>query len=187
MDLSIAALQYDPTFNMAGRSSFTWPVMENANMLAHDFASYVSDVSLSPRTGSRSTTASPPRGILTAEQRELKRQRDQARRDSKMSQRQQRAHSSSSSYVQSPPISMADIRTGASSLPIYTTAPSQISALSAPVSTVAPQQYMPSYSPPLESQSSMFSQQYSPQPYLQMGYSSGYPSTTSSSLPSHYG
>ncbi|KAB5581084.1 hypothetical protein GE09DRAFT_1168330 [Coniochaeta sp. 2T2.1] len=185
--MSTVALQYDPTFNMAGRSSFTWPVMESANLLGHDLGSYASDVSLSPPHGSRSVTASPPRGILTAEQRELKRQRDQARRDSKMSQRQRRADSSSSSYVHSPPVSMADLTTAASSLPIYTTAPSQISVLAEPVSTVASQQYMPSYSPPLESQSNMFSNQYSSQPYMQMGYSSNYQNATSSSLPSHYG
>ncbi len=172
---------------MAGRSSFTWPVMESANLLGHDLSSYASDVSLSPPNGSRSITASPPRGILTAEQRELKRQRDQVRRDSKMSQRQTRADSSSSSYVHSPPVTMADLTTGASNLPIYTTAPSQISVLAEPVSTIAPHQYMPSYSPPLDSQPNMFSGQYSPQPYLQMGYSSSYPNTASSSLPSHYG
>ncbi|OIW35620.1 hypothetical protein CONLIGDRAFT_65018 [Coniochaeta ligniaria NRRL 30616] len=185
--MSTVALQYDPTFNMAGRSSFTWPVMESANLLGHDLSSYTSDVSLSPPNGSRSITASPPRGILTAEQRELKRQRDQVRRDSKMSQRQGRADSSSSSYVHSPPVTMADLTTGASSLPVYTTAPSQITVLAEPVSTLAPQQYMPSYSPPLESQPNMFSNQYSPQPYLQMGYSSSYPNTAPPSLPSHYG
>lgn len=172
---------------MAGRSTFNWPAMENANLLAHNLASYASDVSLSPPTGSKSVTASPPRGILTAEQRELKRQRDQARRDSKMSQRQMRADSRSSSYAHSPPITMADLATGASSLPVYGTAPSQISPLSEPVSTVAPQQYMQPYSPPLESQPNMFSNHYPPQPYLQMAYSpSGYSTTTSSSLPSHY-
>lgn len=185
--MSTVALQYDPTFNMAGRSSFTWPGMENANLLGHDLGSYASDVSLSPPSGSRSVTASPPRGMLTAEQRELKRQRDQVRRDTKMSQRQSRADSSSSSYVHSPPVTMADLTTGASSLPIYTTAPSQISVLADPASTLAPQQYMASYSPPLETQSNLFSNQYSPQQYLQMGYPPSYPSTTSPSLASHYG
>lgn len=173
---------------MAGRSSFNWPVIENANLLAQNLASYASDVSLSPPTGSESVTASPPRGILTAEQRELKRQRDQARRDSKMSQRQRRADSSSSSYVHSPPITMADLSSGGSGVPVYSTAPSQMSVLSEPVSTVAPQHYMPSYSPPMESQSNMFSDPYSPQQYLQMGYSPpGYSTAASSSLPSHYG
>lgn len=185
---SIVALQYDPTFNMAGRSNFTWPVMESANMLGNELNSYASDVSLTSPGHSRSGTASPPRGLISAEQRELKRQRDQARRGAKISQRQSRADSgSSSTYVNSPPVTMADLTTGASSLPIYTTAPSQISVLAEPVSTIAPQQYMPSYSPPLESQSNMFASQYSPQTYMQMGYSSSYPNTTSPSLPSHYG
>jgi hypothetical protein len=172
---------------MAGRTNFTWPVMESANLLGHNLGSYGSDVSLTPPSAPRSVTSSPPRGILTAEQRELKRQRDQARRDTKISQRQRRADSGASSYVHSPPVTMADLTTGASSLPIYTTAPSQISVLAQPVSTLAPQQYLPSYSPPMESQANMFSSQYSPQPYLQMGYSSNYPTSTSASLPSQYG
>jgi hypothetical protein len=104
-----------------------------------------------------------------------------------MSQRQRRADSSSSSYVHSPPSTISELTTGASSLPLYTSAPSQISALSEPVTSVAPQPYMPTYTPPLEAQSDMFASQYSTQPYLQMGYSTGYPNATSSSLPSHYG
>ncbi len=51
--------------------------------------SYASDASLSPPTASRSVTASPPRHSIafTAQQRELKRQRDQVRREAKAASR----------------------------------------------------------------------------------------------------
>ncbi|KAK7972475.1 hypothetical protein PG988_006609 [Apiospora saccharicola] len=58
---------------------------QGAIHLGHNLGSvgHGSDVSSSPPSTSRSVTRSPPRGILTPEQRELKRQRDLSRHDSK--------------------------------------------------------------------------------------------------------
>lgn len=142
---------------------------------------YGSDASLTPPSGSRSVTASPPRTTLTAEQRELKRQRDQARHNSKLQARGRRTDSASSS-VYSPPVTLADMTTGAPSMAVYTTAPSQISLLAEPS---APQ-YLPPFSPPLQdqSQANMFSSPYPPQSYM-TDY--GYPPSSAPSLPSHYG
>jgi hypothetical protein len=118
-------------------------------LLGHDLASmgHASDASLTPPSGSRSVTASPPRANMTAEQRELKRQRDQARRSSKEAARIRR--SSSNPYVQGTPITMAEAVSAALTLPVYTTAPASISLLAEPVTTMASQTYVPSYSPPL--------------------------------------
>ncbi|EAQ89315.1 hypothetical protein CHGG_05934 [Chaetomium globosum CBS 148.51] len=157
-------------------------VMESNNglMPPHDLGPYGSDASLTPPSGSRSVTASPPRTNLTAEQRELKRQRDQARHNSKMQVRGRRTDSGSSVY--SPPVTLSDMTTGASSMPVYTTAPSQISLLAEPS---APH-YLPPFSPPLQdqNQAAMFTNSYPPQSYMP-DYS--YPPSTGPSLPSHYG
>lgn len=130
------------------RSSMTWPGLDaNVDLLGHDLGSmsHGSDVSLTPPTSSRSITASPPRGPLTPEARELKRQRDQARRDSKNSVRARRAMSTASFSSNSPPMTMAEF-SGAPALPIYSTSPSQISLLAEPVTTVPGSSYIPSYS-----------------------------------------
>jgi hypothetical protein len=153
-------------------------------MLGHDLGHYGSDASsMTPPSGSRSVTSSPPRttlAIMTTEQRELRRQRDQARRDTKLQVRAHRTGSGSSS-VYSPPATLADLATGASSMPIYTTAPSQISLLAEPPTS----SYLPSFSPPLsdQSQAGMFQNPYPPQSYMD------YPAytTTAPSLPSQYG
>ncbi|KAK3939121.1 hypothetical protein QBC46DRAFT_263886 [Diplogelasinospora grovesii] len=212
--MSAVAVHYDAGFNMGSRSSYsTWPgeqqqqprstigphgysqqrlVLESSSgLLGPDLSHhhYGSDASMTPPSGSRSVTASPPRGALTPEQRELKRQRDQARRDTKMQVRTRRTGSGSSS-VYSPPVSLADLSTGASSLPIYTTAPSQISLLAEPPTT----QYLPPFSPPLTDQShyqsggGSYTSSYPPPSSYMTDYSS-YPPTTSAppSLPSHYG
>lgn len=178
---STIALQYDSTFNMAGRSPYGWPVMDNNSMLGQDLGSYASDVNhLGPADHhSRSVTGSPPK-MLTPQQRDLKRQTDQARHDHKIAQRQRRT-GSGSSYVPSPPLTMAELTTGASSMPIYSSAPSQISLLTAPASSVAPHQYIPSYAPPMDNH---FSPPYQSQPYM---YSTSYPTTTAQSMPPHYG
>lgn len=162
-------------------------VMEAGNgLLGHDLSSYTSDASLTPPSGSRSVTASPPRGILSPEVRELKRQQDQARRDSKA--RMRRA-GSGSSFGQSPPVTMADLAAATSTaLPVYTTGPTQISLQAEPTTaaTLAPSPYLPSYSPPLTDQGqAMFPGHYQ-QPYLQ-DYGSGYPSSTGPGLPPQYG
>lgn len=150
-------------------------------MPPHDLGAYGSDVSLTPPSGSRSVTASPPRTGLTAEQRELKRQRDQARHNSKMQARGRRTDSASSVY--SPPVSLADMTSAASNMPVYTTAPSHLPLLTEPS---APQ-YMPPFSPPLQdqNQAAMFTNSYTSQSYL-ADYSS-YPPSTAPGLPPHYG
>lgn len=122
-------------------------------MLGHDLASMsaASDASMTPPIGSRSITSSPPRGTFTPEQRELKRQQDQARRDSKSSMRARRAMSNNyPAPSPSPPITMSEFST-AHAMPIYTTAPSQINLLAEPVTSVGGQPYIPAYStsPPL--------------------------------------
>lgn len=148
-------------------------------------------------------TNSPHR--LSPEQRELKRQRDQARRGSKLSARLSRAesHSSPGSHYEmaSPPHSAnGDYTTSTSSLPsipIYTTAPSDLSLLTEPT-TLAPQLLLPPYSPPLPTSSSLplhspplpsSTSTVFPSPYQQAAYLPEYPYTpsSSSSVSSHYG
>lgn len=193
-------------FGMGSRSSFPWPGMEGSSgLLGHDLSSYgAPDPSLSPASTSRSMTGSPPRGTLTPEQRELKRQRDLARRDSKAATRLRRAGSAS---YQSPPTTIAEMAHGAAagtgSVSMYTTtaAPSQMSLLTEPVAShggggggaMAPPSYMSSYSPPLgtaadhqaAAAAAMFQN-----PYQQTAYLSDYPTypaVTTPPLPSHYG
>ncbi|KAF4629135.1 hypothetical protein G7Y89_g9006 [Cudoniella acicularis] len=91
--------QYDARFDGGIRQSYTWPHFEmneqfmpqipspplNPSMLtAYD------DPKLMP-IYARSLSSSPPRASLTPEQRELKRQRDHARRDSKTRARRERS------------------------------------------------------------------------------------------------
>ncbi|KAK0613055.1 hypothetical protein B0T17DRAFT_657794 [Bombardia bombarda] len=180
--MSTVALQYDSGYNMGSRASFGWPVLEpGSGLLGPDLSHYTSDPSLTPPSGSRSVTASPPRGTLTAEQRELKRQRDQARHSSKMYSRGHRTGSSSSS-VYSPTTSLADPGTGASNMPIYTTAPAQISLLAEPPTT----QYLPSFSSPIHdhNQGGIYTNPYPASSYM-TNYN--YSSTAAPSLPPHYG
>jgi hypothetical protein len=143
-------------------------------------SSYGSDASLTPPSGSRSVTASPPRNTLTPEQRELKRQRDQARHSSKLHSRGHRTNSASSAY--SPPVTLADMTTGASSMSMYTTAPSQISLLA---ESSAPQ-YLAPFSAPLsdQNQANVYSNPYPSQSYMP---DYGYAPSTAQSLPSHFG
>lgn len=199
--MSAVAVSYDPRMEMGvPRSTYTWhgihALESSPELLSHDISNvgHGSDISsLTPPSGSRSLTSSPPRPILTPEQRELKRQRDQARRDSKTSARVRRGMSNNSypSTAQSPPVAMHDF-SSASSMPIYTTAPSQISLLAEPVTTVGPS-YMSSYSTsplPDHGNSQMFSPHYSPLPsndYMSMNYPAGYPPPPSTqSLSSQY-
>lgn len=215
--MSTAALHFDPGFNhfsMGSRSSFAWPGMckpdnswpaphprqgdpsniaadvvlepTNGGLLGQDMGHYAPESSLSPPMHSRSATSSPPR--MSAEQRELKRQREQARRDSKLSARIQRAGSqgSHSGYdVASPPPTQGEFAhtSSMSSMPVYTTAPTDISLLTEPT-TLAPQMVLPSYSPPLPSSNQMGF----PSPYQQPQYMDyAYPPSTGAPLSSHYG
>ncbi|KAH8893763.1 hypothetical protein GQ53DRAFT_96896 [Thozetella sp. PMI_491] len=182
-NMSAIALPYAHEFNMGPRSAMTWPVLGAESLLGHDLSPYAtSDSSMTPppSAGSRSVTSSPPRSVLlTPEQRELKRQRDQARRDNKIQVRARRSDSASSVYSQSPPVSLADLSPVPSSLPLYTSAPSGISLLAEPTS-MGPNQYLPPFSPPLPSEPTMFP--YPPTTY--MGEYSTY--ATAPSLASHY-
>ncbi|UKZ53730.1 hypothetical protein TrVGV298_007527 [Trichoderma virens] len=151
--MSAVAIQFDPTFSVGSRPAFSWPGMFESNnttstMMAQDFSSILHPVSescVSPPSVPKTLPASPPRGILTPEQRELKKQRDRARRDSRASTRIQRGSSSGSSYMGSPPMSVSDV-TSTMALPIYTTAPPAMSLLS----ESAPALSDPSYLPPLQ-------------------------------------
>ncbi|KAK7951537.1 uncharacterized protein PG986_007265 [Apiospora aurea] len=190
-DMSTVAVHYDSRFEMGvPRSSYTWPDA-GADLLGHDLGSvsHGSDVSLTPPSTSRSVTSSPPRGTLTPEQRELKRQRDLARRDSKASMRARRGMSGSYNS-HSPPVSMNEFQPS-SALPVYTTSSSQISLLAEPVTTVSGTGYIPSYSSPLpEPNHSMFSGNFASLPtnaYMNLDYPSAYPpASTSHSANSHY-
>ena len=148
--------------------------------MSPELGSYGSDSSF---TGSRSGTASPPRTSLSAEQRELKRQRDQARRDSKMHVRGRRAGSSSSSGVYSPPPSMAVLSSGAPSLPVYTSA-GPVSLLTEPHTTHYHAQFSPPLSDHHHSQSNLYHNPYTAPAYIN---DYGYPASATSSLASHYG
>ncbi|KAI0404997.1 hypothetical protein F4802DRAFT_209927 [Xylaria palmicola] len=199
-NMSTVAVPFDPRMEMGvPRSTYTWHsihgIESSPELLSHDVSSvgHGSDVnSLTPPSGSRSSTSSSPRPILTPEQRELKRQRDQARRDSKTSVRVRRGmsnHSYPPHAAQSPPVAMHDF-SSASALPIYTTAPAQISLLAEPVTTVGPS-YMPSYSTsplPEHGNPQMFSH-YSPLPssdYMAMNYPGYPPPPSTQSLSSQY-
>ncbi|ORY66448.1 uncharacterized protein BCR38DRAFT_339446 [Pseudomassariella vexata] len=201
-NMSTVAVQFDPRYDLGvPRSSYTWPGMHQqlqyqqdyvlnphqvlesgVDLLGHDLSPSVghgSDASLTPSSGSGSVPASPPRGPMTAEQRELRRQRDQARRDSKTSVRARRALSNASYTSQSPPVTMAEF-SSASTMPIYTTSPAQISLLAEPVTSVTGS-YMPAYSTsPLPDPGNLPSSD-----YMNMGYSPGFPPTTQG-LTSHY-
>ncbi|KAH8837380.1 hypothetical protein MCOR07_011752 [Pyricularia oryzae] len=177
---AVASLNFDPMFDMGPRSSYSWS--------GHQLGHYGSEASLTPPSGTSSVTASPPRN-MSAEQRELKRQQDQARRNSKNAARMRRA-GSGSTYGQSPPVSLAELATPAS-LPVYTTGPTQISLLAEPPTslTSAASYSLPTYSTSLPSDpqsQTVFSNPYQPQPYLQE-YQPAYPTTTPPGLPSHYG
>ncbi|KAK6071190.1 hypothetical protein SCUP234_00695 [Seiridium cupressi] len=192
--MSAVAVQYDSRVEMGfPRSSLTWPGLEpNMDFLGHDLMSQAgSDASMTPPSTSRSATSSPPRGIMSPEQRELKRQRDQARRDSKTSVRARRALSTASYASASPPVTMAEFST-ASPMPIYTTSPSQISLLAEPVTTVPGSTYIPSYSTsPLPEPSSMFASPFPTLPssgYMGMDYSPSFqPPPPPHGLHGHFG
>lgn len=174
-NMTATAIQFDPTFSMGPRSAFTWPGTQhaaysekpfiltmpsghmehspsNSSMLASDLASITShgsEPSLTPPSVTRSITSSPPRLSFTPEQRELKKQRDRARQNAKLSTRLRRTSSNTSSYMDSPPPMPMQDATGAMNMPIYSTAPAPISLLTEPASSMAGQSYLPSYSPPM--------------------------------------
>ncbi|KAK4230955.1 hypothetical protein QBC38DRAFT_355796 [Podospora fimiseda] len=181
--MSTVAVHYDTGFSMGSRSNFTWPVVmdSGSGLLQPDISQYGSEASLSPPSASRSVTGSPPRSNLTPEQRELKRQRDQHRHSSKLQVRGRRAGSGSDSMY-SPPATLADLSTGPSAIPVYTTAPPPMPLMAEP----QPPQYLPPFSPqiPDQGQASMFTNPYPPQSYMP---DYGYQASAPPSLPSQFG
>lgn len=145
-----------------------------SSLVPPEYGAYGSDAGYTPPSGSRSVTASPPRIGLTPEQRELKRQHDQARHDAKLQIRGRRMESPASS-VYSPPATLGDLTTSTTALPVYTTAPAQLPLLSEP-----PTQYMGPYNQPTPS---MYATPYSPPQNTYLDYTS-YPPPAAPSLPS---
>ncbi|KAF4980820.1 hypothetical protein FZEAL_3258 [Fusarium zealandicum] len=155
---SAVALQFDPTFSMGPRSAFTWPGSLDSHcsgntMLRSGLSTMgqVSGNSLTPPPQSRSLTSSPPRLSLTADQREMKRHQDKARRDTRLVSRVRRA--SSNPYVDSPPSAMTlSSATTTMSLPAYTTASAPVNLMGEPATTMGSSTYLQSYSPAMEEQ-----------------------------------
>ncbi|KAH8179884.1 hypothetical protein LIA77_01403 [Sarocladium implicatum] len=190
--MSAVAIPFDPTFTLGPRSNFTWPgPLESTN--SSDSISTRDNLSIGGQSiespilanTARSLTASPPQGHFTPEQRELKRQQDRVRRDSRLSARLKREGSNTSFFDSPPPMGLPDGPTGPMDMPQYSAAPTHMSLLSDP-SSLPNGHYMTSYSPPLpESQpgAPMF-----PTPYQQplpgsypvsMDYPGSYGSPTS--------
>ena len=133
---------------MSSKDSFPWPGMmanhdSNANLLGHDLSmGPASDGGYASTSGSRSANGSPPRYPLSAEQRELKRQMDQARRESKSAARFRR--SNSNPYLSDTATSTA------LNVPSYTASTAPISLLAEPATTgVQGQNYLSAYNQPL--------------------------------------
>ncbi|KAH8743088.1 hypothetical protein F5883DRAFT_722806 [Diaporthe sp. PMI_573] len=158
----------------------------NGGFVGQDMRHCTPESSLSPPVHLRYTTSSPPR--MNAEQRELKRQRGQARRDSKLLARIQRAgcQGSHSGYDVSPPPSTQGEFAHTSSMsgmPVYTTVPTEMPLLTEPT-TLAPQMVLPAYSPPLPSSNQMDCHS----PYQRPKYMDySYPPLTGAPLSSHCG
>ncbi|KAL1870248.1 hypothetical protein VTK73DRAFT_2797 [Phialemonium thermophilum] len=187
--MSTAALQYESASDMANRSPFSWQVIESSNgLLDNDLGAYATDLTFPSSTGQGSAVASPPRGPLTAEQRELKRQRDLARRDSKRAVRTRRTDSGSS-YMPSPPGTLPDMAGSPSAMPVYSTAPAQISLLADPPSTLPSQPYLNPYSAPVgdQGQTDLFPNPYAPPSYISVDYPPNYPVSSAPSLSTNYG
>lgn len=136
---------------MNDKQSFNWSNMmpnpdDHASLLNHHLAlGGGSDGSYASTAGSRSINGSPPRQPLSVEQRELKRQMDHARRESKSAARFRR--SNSNPYLE-------DATTSALGMPAYTAAAAPISLLAEPATSVPGQGYLSAYSQPLQEPSS---------------------------------
>ena len=120
---TVGVQQYDGRFDAGVRQSYTWPRKLNVSdyrqamliepdfdmgepFAPHDLSPGMSSGNLAPYEDpklipiyARSLSSSPPRASLTPEQRELKRQRDHARRNSKT--RIRRDRSTSNPYIMS--------------------------------------------------------------------------------------
>ncbi|WKT39054.1 hypothetical protein QSH57_000873 [Fusarium oxysporum f. sp. vasinfectum] len=126
--MSTVAIQFDPAFTMGPRSAFTWP---------------------GPLESIEIRDIEPPRLSLSADQREVKRQSDRARRDSRLVNRMRRANSNS--YVDSSPSALGlATTTTAMNISAYTTAPAPVTLMSDTPTTMSSSTYLQSYSPSLE-------------------------------------
>ena len=104
---------------------------------------------LSPKSqGSRAS--SPVPSSYTSEQRELKRQHDRARRDSRLSARMRRY--SSTSYGEQSPMGSVDTVSNMGISGYSSAAPDTMSILGEPPSSMAPSSYATQYSPAMSEQ-----------------------------------
>ncbi|KAH6986676.1 hypothetical protein EDB80DRAFT_589994, partial [Ilyonectria destructans] len=155
---STVALQFDPSFSMGPRSAFAWPGPLESNAFGNSMISpgpssmgQVSGTSLTPPPHARSLTCSPPRLSLAADQRELKRHQDKARRDMRLVTRMRRT--SSNSFVDSPPPAMTlPSATSTMSLPAYTTTSAPVALMSEPLTIMSSLTYLQSYGPAIDDQ-----------------------------------
>ncbi|KAI9903050.1 hypothetical protein N3K66_002402 [Trichothecium roseum] len=155
--MSAVAMPFNPTFSLGHPAApFTWPAgpldnhMHPDSLVGSEISSLpaASDPSLTPPTSASSLTSSPPRSSFSEEQRELKRQRDRARRDSRLASRLRRV-SSQTSYMDSPPpMTIPDV-TSAMDMPTFSSASAPMSLLTEPVTAPMSQSYMQPYSPPM--------------------------------------
>ncbi|CZS91226.1 uncharacterized protein RAG0_01951 [Rhynchosporium agropyri] len=98
--------RFDASMHSGLRHTYTWPQIDINDQFVHQ--PNISSEQLTPSSlydepkllpmFSRSLSSSPPRPNLTVEQRELKRQRDHARRDSKTQMRRERSASNTSNH-----------------------------------------------------------------------------------------
>ena len=115
----------------------------------------------------RSISSSPPRASLTPEQRELKRQRDHARRDSKTRDRVRRERSTSNPYVVSQraspdllPRTLPEYTTSLTPSPLLASGPLPPQQQAQPSPALSSSSYLTPYSPQLAENGS--SDMYSP-------------------------
>lgn len=148
-----ASFPLDPSFTMGKQNTYPWPgVMTSpnhnaTNFLGHDLSSMSgapgSEAEYGGAARSRSRTGSPQgHHVLTPEQRELKRQMDQVRRDNKSASRFRR--SNSNTYLPD--------ASSAMNVPIYTSSMAPISLLAEPANSVPTQSYLSPYAQPLAEQ-----------------------------------
>ena len=142
------AMPFDPIMSMGSKSSY-WPgplapePSVGTSSILGDLGSIAeSEPSMTPPTGTRSLTSSPPRLSYTPDHREAKRLYERTRRDAKLATRMRRTSSNSTtSFMDSPPM-MAEVI----GLPVYTSHASSISLLSEPATSMP--SYLSSYGTP---------------------------------------
>jgi len=107
--MSTIGIQFDPRFDAGARPYGSWPVFDVNEQYTNQELGGL-DPFHEPNTTlfTRSLSSSPPQGMFTTEQRELKRQRDEARRTSKTRMRRDRSTSNSYNASQ-PPVPASDL------------------------------------------------------------------------------